>query len=160
MTIAPKLQQYLIDRDADFELIAHGPTQSSIETARVCHVPPAQMAKAVLIDNDQDYMLAILPANRRLDLSELRTDLDRKPHLAGEKELAYIFDDCAFGAVPALGSGYGVKCIVDDRLDDESDIYFEAGDHSSIVHMSGSEFTRLTQHAQRGHFCDDESMMR
>lgn len=158
MTIAPKLNQFLTDRNADYEIIAHDPTLSAFETAQVCHVPAWQMAKAVLLDTDQDYLLAVLPADRRLELAELRTDLSLKPHLAGEEQVAEIFDDCAYGAVPPIGTGYGIMTIIDDSLDDVPDIYFEAGDHASLVHMSGAEFSRLTQHARRGHFCEAWTM--
>jgi len=159
MTIAQKLNQYLIDQRAEYELIAHVPTRSSIETARICHVPARQMVKAVLLDSDQDYLLAVLPANRRLELAELRNGLGFRPHLVDEEELAIVFDDCAVGAIPALASGYGVRAMVDDSLDDQPDIYFEAGDHASLVHMSGAEFSRLTQDAQRGHFSNASGPM-
>lgn len=152
MTIAQKLNRYLTDQRAEYELIAHMPTRSSIETARICHVPARQMVKAVLLDADQDYLLAVLPANRRLGHAELRSGLGCKPHLVDEEELSIIFDDCAFGAIPAIASGYGVRTMVDDSLDDQSDVYFDAGDHASLVHMSGAEFSRLTQREQRGHF--------
>jgi Ala-tRNA(Pro) deacylase len=154
MTIARKLNKFLAENQADYELIAHDPTLSTNETASVCHVPAWQMAKAVLLDNEQDFLLAVLPANRRVELAELRTELGTKPHLVEESHLARIFDDCEFGAVPPFGSGYGVTTIVDDSLDDAPDIYFEAGDHASLVHMSGAEFLRLTRKARRGHFSD------
>jgi Ala-tRNA(Pro) deacylase len=158
MTIAPRLNQYLKDHRAEYEVIGHSPTLSSIETAKTCHVPAGQIAKAVLLDMDQEYLLAVLPADGRIELAELRSELGFKPHLAGEKELAYIFDDCEFGAIPALGSGYGVPTIIDDSLDEKVDVYFEAGDHASLVHMSGAEFSRLTRDVRRGHFSDSTMM--
>ncbi|MDP3736225.1 MAG: YbaK/EbsC family protein [Hyphomonadaceae bacterium] len=154
MTIARKLNTFLTEHHADFELIAHEPTHSSRETASVCRVPAWQMAKAVLLDTEQDYLLAVLPTDRRVELAELRSDLGTKPRLVDETRLVRIFDDCEFGALPALGSGYGVATIIDDSLDDAPDIYFEAGDHASLVHMSGAEFGRLTSAARRGHFSD------
>ena len=159
MTIAQKLNRYLTDHRAEYEIIAHMPTRSSIETARICHVPARQMVKAVLLDTDQDYLLAVLPANRRLELGELSSGLGPNPHLVDEEELAIIFDDCAVGAIPALASGYGVKTMVDDSLDDQADVYFEAGDHASLIHMSGAEFSRLTEQTQRGHFSNASSPM-
>jgi Ala-tRNA(Pro) deacylase len=152
MSIARKLNDFLAEQHADYEMIPHEPTQTAIATALTCQVPLGQVAKAVLLDTDEDYLLAVLPANRRLELAELRGDLGTRPHLAGERELTQIFDDCAFGAVPPIGTGYGVTTIVDDSLDAQSDVYFEAGDHATLVHMSGAEFARLTQQARRGHF--------
>jgi Ala-tRNA(Pro) deacylase len=58
-----------------------------------------------------------------------------------------------------MGPGYGVETVIDDSLDDQPDVYFEAGDHASLVHMSGAEFSRLTQQAQRRHFSDAWSSM-
>jgi Ala-tRNA(Pro) deacylase len=152
MTIAPKLRHYLDRQRAVYELIDHPPTLSSAETALVAHIPPSRMAKAVLLDTPDDRVLAVLAADRRIDLEDLRTELDDRPHLADKDEIARIFDDCAPGAVPPFGSGYGVGMIIDDMLASEPDLFFEAGDHCSLVHMEQAEFRRLTRHAQHGSF--------
>jgi Ala-tRNA(Pro) deacylase len=153
MTIAPKLRRFLDRQRAVYELIDHPPTRSSIETAAVAHIPLSCMAKAVLIDlPDEDHLLAILSSDRRIDLDDLRTEIDERPCLADEQEIGAIFDDCAPGAVPPLGAGYGVAMIVDDFLAREPDIFFEAGDHRSIVHMEQAEFRRLTAQARHGSF--------
>lgn len=159
MSIARKLNRFLTEQRADYEIIAHDPTQSAIATAKSCHIPLAQMAKAVLLDTEQDHLLVVLPANRRLELAELRSDLGTRPHLTQEKALAFIFDDCETGAIPPMGAGYGVETVIDDSLDAQPDVYFEAGDHASLIHMSGAEFSRLTQEAKRGHFSDAWSSM-
>lgn len=153
MTIAPKLRLFLDSQHAVYELTEHRPTLSSTETARVAHIPPSCMAKAVLLAMpDEEPLLAVLPADRRIDIADLRTELDGKPRLADEKQVVEIFDDCMPGAVPPLGSGYGVDMIVDDDLAREPDIFFEAGDHRSLVHMEQAEFRRLTRGARHGSF--------
>lgn len=152
MTLAPRLQNYLDTLDADYELIEHSPTTSAIQNAALCHVPPDRIAKAVLLDTLDDYLLAVLPSDRRVDLADLRSQLGAKPRLADESEVAIIFEDCALGAVPPLGFGYGVTTIVDDALDGAPDIYFEGGDHVSLVHMDQAEFARLTRPARHGRF--------
>lgn len=153
MTIAPKLRHYLDRCQAVYELVEHSPTRSAIESAEAAHIPPSCMAKAVLIDlPDDDRLLAVLASDRRIDLDDLRTELDEKPRLADEAEIVQIFDDCEPGAVPPLGHGYGVEMIVDDFLEREPDIFFEAGDHRSLVHMEQAEFRRLTEHARHGTF--------
>lgn len=159
MTIAPKLHQFLEDQRAEYELVEHSPTRSSMQSASICHIPAERLAKAVLLDTEDDYLLAVLPSDRRIQLAELRTELGLKPRLADEEELQFIFDDCALGAVPPLGSGYGVVTIVDDSLEGQPDIYFEAGDHASLVHMDQAEFSRLTRQARHGHFSEYWSSM-
>lgn len=152
MTLAPRLQQYLDSLDADYELIGHSPTRSAMQNAALCHIPPDRIAKAVLLDTPDDYLLAVLPSDRRVDLGDLASGLGAKPRLADEEELATVFDDCAVGAVPPLGFGYGVATIVDDSLAGQPDIYFEGGDHVSLVHMDRTEFERLTRPARHGSF--------
>lgn len=153
MTVAPKLQQFLDRQHAVYELIEHSPTRSSTETARAARLPPGCVAKAVLLDlPDADHMVAVLPADCRIDLADLRAELGMMPWLADEEEIVAIFDDCAPGAVPPLGFGYGIDVIVDDDLAREPDIFFEAGDHCSIVHMEQAEFRRLTRTARHGSF--------
>jgi Ala-tRNA(Pro) deacylase len=72
--------------------------------------------------------------------------------LATEDEIEALFRDCARGAVPAIGAPYGMDMIVDDSIAMRPDIYFEGGDHATLVHMSGAQFARLTAGRQHGQF--------
>ena len=46
------------------------------------------------------------------------------------------FTDCAHGAVPAIGECYGLDVIVDETIDKQPEIYFEGGDHTTLVRMT------------------------
>jgi Ala-tRNA(Pro) deacylase len=152
MTIAPKLREFLDEVHADYDVIEHQPTKSSLETASASSVPAEQVAKAVLLDTDDDYLLAVLPSDRRVELSELRSELGHKPRLASEDEIKNLFSDCDTGAVPP--AGYGVQVIVDNAIDQQPDVYFEAGDHASLVHMKHDEFSRVMKDARHGQFSE------
>jgi Ala-tRNA(Pro) deacylase len=153
MSIAPQLRQFLDDANVDYDIVEHRPTQSSLESAISCDLPAQKVAKAVLLDTaDDEHLLAVLPSDRRVELSELRSELGRKPRLADEHEIGTLFRDCDPGAIPAVG--YGVTTIVDHSLDDQPDIYFEAGDHRSLIHMNRVEFSRVTKDARHGQFSE------
>jgi len=152
MTIAPKLREYLDEVNADYDVIEHQPTKSSLETASASQVPAEKVAKAVLLDTDDDYLLAVLPSDRRVELSELRSELGRKPRLASEDEIKSLFKDCDVGALPP--AGYGLQVIVDDAIEQQPDVYFEAGDHASLVHMKHDEFSRVMRGARHGQFSE------
>jgi Ala-tRNA(Pro) deacylase len=152
MSIAPKLQQFLDVTKADYDLVKHAPTKSSLETAKSSDVPADRIAKSVLLDTEDGQLLAVLPSDRKVELSELRSELGHKPRLASEDEIRSVFDDCDFGAVPPVG--YGVTTIIDDSLGKQPDIYFEAGDHQSLVHMDRTEFSRVTEGARHGQFSE------
>ena len=152
MSIALTLQQYLADHRIDYDVVPHAPTATSMRTAEASHVPGDCLAKAVLLKEDSGYLLAVLPASHHLDLDDLETRLDRPLELASEQEIGRLFGDCALGAVPAIGAAYGLEVIVDDRIASQPEIYFEGGDHATLVHMSGAQFARLTSGAAHGVF--------
>ena len=153
LVLAPQLRQFLDESRAEYDVVVHTPTQSALENARSCDVPAEQVAKAVLLDTaDDEHLLAVIPSDRRIELSELRSELGRKPRLADEAEIGKVFKDCEVGALPPVG--YDVATIVDDSLDKQSDVYFEAGDHKSLVHMEGAEFSRVMKGARHGQFSE------
>ena len=153
MSIAPQLRQFLDEAKADYDIIDHRPTQSALDSARSANIPAESVAKAVLLDTtDDDHLLAVIPADRKVELNELRSELGSKPRLSSEAEIGKLFKDCEVGAVPPIG--YGVTTIIDDSLDRQPDVYFEAGDHKSLVHMNRDQFSRLTREARHGQFSE------
>lgn len=153
MSIAPQLRQFLDEAQADYDIVDHRPTQSALDSARSANIPAQRLAKAVLLDTDEEeHLLAVIPADRRVELSELRSELGRKPRLSNEAEIGKLFRDCEVGAVPPVG--YGVTTIIDDSLDQQPDLYFEAGDHKSLVHMRREQFSQLTKGARHGQFSE------
>ena len=152
MTIAPTLAKYLAAKHVAYDVLAHEPTQSSMRTAQTCHIPGGCLAKAVLLRDETGYTLAILPASHHIHLSDLKAQFGDDVALAGEREIEELFDDCARGAIPAIGECYGLDVMVDDGIDEQPEIYFEAGDHTTLVHMTQAEFAGLTGMAQHGRF--------
>lgn len=154
MNIAPRVQDYLAARQCAYELVAHPLSANSHESARTAHVRASALAKAVVLkDRGGAYVLAVLPSSAHVVPAQLGRALHREPlTLAREAELAGLFTDCAWGALPPLGRLYGLPTIVEQDLDEERDVYFEAGDHEHLVHMAQAEFYRLTCDAPRAHF--------
>ena len=156
MTIAPTLQKYMDEQGIRYDLVPHEPTLSALGSAQAGHIPGDRLAKAVVLSDDSRYTLAVLPASHHLQLSDLRAELGQEVHLASEPEAADVFRDCALGAVPAVGACYGLDVIIDNSIDPQRELYFEGGDHATLVHVNGAEFARLNPQAQHGSFsaCD------
>ena len=153
MAIALTLRQYLADRGVEYDLMPHEFTQTSMRTAEASHVPGDSLAKAVLLKRDGGgYLLAVLPASCHLRIDELMAQVDRSVELASEQEVETLFGDCVRGAVPPIGAAYGVDVIVDDGIAGRPDIWFEAGDHATLIHMTGDQFARLTAGMPHGQF--------
>jgi Ala-tRNA(Pro) deacylase len=152
MAIALTLQKYLAAKNIRYDLMTHQPTRCSRETAKVCHVSGDCVAKGVLLRDETGYALAILPASHHIRLSELRSQLGDDVDLATEYEAAELFPDCSRGALPALGECYGLDMLVDDSIEEQPEVYFEAGDHRTLIHMSHAQFATLTATARHGRF--------
>ena len=150
MTIAPSLHKYLTAQNIHYDEIPHVLTMSSARTAQACHVPGDRVAKAIVLRRDGGYMLAVLPASHHLSLPDLKARFGDGIDMANEFEVNRLFADCAHGAVPAVGACYGLDVIIDDGIDAQPDIYIEAGDHETLVHVSRAQFARLTANAQHG----------
>ncbi|MBI2313241.1 MAG: YbaK/EbsC family protein [Betaproteobacteria bacterium] len=153
MAIAMTLQNYLREQRVPFEVLMHNHTRSSLKTAEAAHISTERLAKAVMLEDDKGYLMAVVPASYRVNLGELRQQLGRNVGLATEAELTEIFRDCELGAIPPVGHAYGVETVYDDALMQMSDIYFEAGDHEELIHVTCQEFMRLMGVARHGRFC-------
>ena len=152
MSIANRVSDYLTEQDADYEVLTHPHSSTSMETAQLAHVPGDRIAKSVVLEDDRGYLLAVLPASCQVDLGELHRSTNRNLGLATEYELGALFDDCEPGAVPPFGSVYDLETIVDESLVEQSDVYFEAGDHERLVHVSGETFENLLGDVQHSYF--------
>ena len=152
MTIATRVVNYLVEQDADYDVLTHPHSSSSLETAQLAHVPGDLIAKSVVLEDERGYLLAVLPASCKVDLGELHRQTKRPLTLATEAELEALFGDCERGAVPPFGSVYELETIVDDSLAEQSDIYFEAGDHEQLIHVSAETFEALMGEAQHTGF--------
>ncbi|MBL8526914.1 MAG: YbaK/EbsC family protein [Burkholderiales bacterium] len=151
--IATTLENYLRYMQVPFEVLPHPKAMTSLRSASAAHIPAHQMAKAVVLEDETGYVMAVVPADRRVHLGALREQLGRTMGLATEPELGTVFKDCALGAIPPLGAAYGIESVVDDELREGSEIYFEAGDHEEMVRMRREDFLRLLGPARHGHFC-------
>lgn len=151
MGIAITLENYLSSQGIDYETVPHAHTYSSIDTAHAAHVPGDLVAKAVLLEDAQGYMVAVVPATHKLELGMLHNQIERDLTLAPEREVGELFKDCELGAIPALGPAYGLETVCEESLMDAPHVYLEAGDHEHLIHLTGEQFRLLMGRSQRAH---------
>ena len=152
MGIAMTLQRYLDDHHVSYDVVTHKKTGCSTMSAQSSHIPGNSLAKGVVLKSDDTYILAVLPATCQVELEKLKDLVGGNVTLATESEASQLFPDCEEGAVPALGVAYGLPAVVDEQLDSRNDIYFEGGDHRSLVHISGDQFGSLMGDMSHGRF--------
>jgi Ala-tRNA(Pro) deacylase len=152
MAIAKRVDDYLREQGVEFDLIPHRTTGSTHESAMAAHVGDDHIAKAVVVRDDKGIAMAVIPGDSWLDMNILNRETDRDFRLDDEADLAGLFPDCAEGAVPAIGPAYGLETFLDEALTTLANLYFEAGDHRHLVHISGEALTRILPGVRRGYF--------
>lgn len=152
MGMAITVQDWLRSKGHPYALLRHAPSHYSMESAELAHVPPDRLAKAVLLGDEWGYLLAVLPSSYRLELSEVEAHTRRHLQLVDESVLAKVFEDCEPGALPPLGMAYGLDTMVDERLAPGGEVFFEAGDHRSLVCMRSDAFLKMMADADVARF--------
>jgi Ala-tRNA(Pro) deacylase len=98
------------------------------------------------------YALAVVPSSHRVELGTLQDVLDKRLGLASEDEVGQLFNDCDIGAVPPVGEAYQVPVVLDESFREAGDVYFEGGDHRTLVRVTGADFHHLLQGATVARF--------
>ena len=144
MSIANRVQHYIDTEHRRWNAVVHKESLTSLQAAHFAHVDPRRTAKAVLLWDAAGFVLAVGPADREVDVEEVNETLGgRKLRFAPERELGLVFLDCSPGALPPFGALYGVATVWDPALAANDEVYFEGGDHHTLVRMSGRDFGGL-----------------
>ena len=148
MSMSQTVESFLADRQVPYTVHVHRASKSSLDSAHSAHVDEDCVAKSVLLADDAGFVLAVLPASRRLELPRVKRELGRALHLASEKEMVPLFPDCEVGAVPPVGAAYGIDTVIDASLEERDEVFFEAGDHETLVRVEGETFLDLLENAE------------
>ncbi|KMV28516.1 YbaK/EbsC family protein [Photobacterium swingsii] len=149
MAMAITVGQFLCAHHIDFSVAHHRHTDTSFSSAVSAHVPAANVTKAVLLKTvANEYLLAVVPANRRVMVDKVNMLTGKVYTLVAEHELSQIFQDCEPGAVPSLGQAYSIPMLVDDALIDKDEWFMEAGDHENLIHLDKKQFMKIIRGCQ------------
>jgi Ala-tRNA(Pro) deacylase len=154
MAIANQLYEYLKSKGSDYTLLGHPHSGSSMQTAEAAQVPGDALAKGVVLRDDAGTLLVVVASDYHVELNTLNTLLGRQLAFVAEDELGGIFPDCELGAVPPIGAAYAIDTVWDPQgsLGAQDYIYFEAGDHATLVRVSTAHFRELMATAEQAHF--------
>ena len=129
-----------------YEFIPHERTTEAQRLAHSVHAPGREVAKTVLLKAGAAYVVAVLPADRSIDLDLAKQALGAsKVELATELEIANHCPDCELGALPPFGSQYRMKTLVEESLTEDEQIVFEGNNHHEAYRINFADFQRLEQ---------------
>ena len=139
-----KLKQYLDENHVKYVSISHSKAYTAQEVAASAHVPGRALAKVVMVELDGELAMAVLPANRKVILQDLREVTgSEQVRFAPEHMFKGRFPDCEIGAMPPFGNLYGMEVFAAPSLIDNAEIAFNAGSHEEIIKLAYADFERL-----------------
>jgi Ala-tRNA(Pro) deacylase len=146
MELLKKLRLFLDENLVEYTHTVHPLAYTAREVASAEHLPNREVAKTVVVSDDEGFHMIVLPANRFVDFQEVRLTLGlTHARLATEQELGQLFPDCETGAMPPMGNLYGIPVYLDSSLAAEETIAFNGGTHFDVVHMRTDDYRRLVQ---------------
>ena len=146
MAVSQSIRDYLNSQHVNYEWLHHALAFPAQEVAHTLHVSGKHFAKAVMLQADGRPVMAVLPASHRLNLLELKAELDAKHvEMLAEAELIKLCPDCELGAFPPFGSLYGMETLVDRSLAQSDEIVFNAGSHTDALRMKYADYANLTK---------------
>ena len=145
MGIPGRLIDFLDANKVRYEVLHHPEAFTSNELAAIEHVKGKDRAKVVIVKAGNDFAMAVLPTDRRIDWEKLSTAAGREVKHAVEAEFKALFPDCATGTMPPFGHLYGVATYLDKAMAEADRLVFEAGTHSDAIKMKYVDYERLAK---------------
>ena len=125
--------------------------KTSQESAEIRGTSLSQGAKALVVQVDGQPLMAVLPADRKMDAEKLAKLVGgKKTKLMGAHK-AEELTGLEIGAIPPLGSLFGLKTWVDESLGQQAQIVFNAGETTRSVKIKWSDFGKI-ESLQLGEF--------
>jgi Ala-tRNA(Pro) deacylase len=145
MGVPTRLIDFLNQNKARYEVLHHPEAFTAQELAAIEHVKGRSHAKVVMVKSGKELVMAVLPADLRLDLEKLSRITGLSTSMATEADFKELFPDCAVGTMPPFGQLYGVATYLDQSLTGTGRIVFEAGTHSDAIKMKYADYERVAK---------------
>ena len=140
--IHAKLVALLSAEAVEFQLTHHYPVTTSAEAAAARRAELRSGAKAMLVKAKAGFVLAVLAADRRVDWKLLAPLVGKGARFATDEELQKA-TGLSKGAVPPLGSLFGLRTVYDRSLLEVETVNFNAGTHTDSVTMRRDDLIRI-----------------
>ena len=142
-----------------YDIIPHNQSDSLQQAAIQTGIAPEQVARAVLLGDEEGLVLAVLPLSHVINFAQLFALARRKLEPLDRAAAHYVFTDCEPGSIPPLGTPFKVKTLIDESLLELETVYFEPGNHCLLLRIDGKDFQQLHQHSQRGRFSNPAKVL-
>jgi Ala-tRNA(Pro) deacylase len=148
-SVFERLHSKLQQAGLAFTVLRHEPVFTSEQAAAIRGCSLATGAKALILKAGEQFVLAVLPADRKLDSKKAREAFGVKSIRFATKEEVLQLTALEPGSIPPFGSLFELPTSCDPALGDNESINFNAGDHAISVRMTYADFVSLERPAMQ-----------
>jgi Ala-tRNA(Pro) deacylase len=139
-SVFDRVEELLKSQKLPFSVSRHEPVYTSEEAAAVRGVPLSTGAKALICKGEDQFVMFVIPADRKLDSKQVRRLYGwRKLRFASREEVLTL-TGLTPGSIPPFGSLFGLPTFCDQKLGENTTINFNAGDHTISVSMRYADY--------------------
>ena len=155
MAISKKLIKYLENQGFRYELVDHKTTFTAWDMSQTKKLKPQQIVKCLVVKADNDYLLALLSANRNLDKAKLLKIVNtnrKKEGLKAVKKIELANESWMkmnvpgkVGATPPFGKMVKLAIYFDSLLSKNRDLFVGSGDYTASIKIKTSDYLKHEQ---------------
>ncbi len=142
-SVFERLVQKLDANQAIYSVLHHEPVFTSEQAAAVRGVALATGAKALVLKAGDQFIMVVLPADRKFDGKKAKQNLKVKGTRFADKDEVLTITTLTPGSIPPFGSLFALPTFCDQALAQNETINFNAGDHAISVSLPFSEYLRI-----------------
>lgn len=144
---AENVKEFLDEQGVRYWVMDHPTAYTSQEVAHAAHISGKELAKAVVVAIDDELALAVVRADRLIDLEALKEEVGADEiRIATEIEFHDRFPGCEVGAIPPFGALGEMDTFVDEDVINVGErIAFCAGTHHELTVLDYEDFEFLSE---------------
>jgi prolyl-tRNA editing enzyme YbaK/EbsC (Cys-tRNA(Pro) deacylase) len=120
-----------------YEIFEHDPVYTCPQMAKFLKTDEAHIAKSMVVrKSDGNFLLAVLPGNKKIDLRRLGVITKSAPVTLAPKKEAEEITRCSIGCVYPLGNMINLETYFDEDLLRQEFVYFNPGSHIRSVKIT------------------------
>lgn len=141
-----KLKDLLDSHNIYYEVISHPTEVSAMRVAQSAHIPGSILAKTVVVKIDDRMVMLVIPASKSVDWDILMQECHTtNVKMATESEFQGKFPKCEIGAIPPVGSCFGMEVYISQEFDGIEDIAINAGNHHEVILLKYKDFCDIVK---------------
>lgn len=143
MTVLERIEEKLTAQGVAYRITTHRPVYTSAEAAAVRGTSLSSGAKALVVKAGEEFVLFVMPADRKLDSKRVRKNLGMRAIRFATREEVFALTGLQPGAIPPFGSLFGLRTYCDRALGQNEKINFNPGEHTATLEMGYGDYVRV-----------------